>query len=70
MCSIKTFQIVWNVLNTSENLMKIPIFQDFLPFNSKQNLQKSFFQDVIRPAFVEFYLGQNDVRYVYILSKT
>ena len=69
MCSIKTFQIVWNVLNTSENLMKFPSFQDFLPFNSKQNLQKSFFQDVIQPAFVEFYSGQNDVRYVYILSK-
>ena len=35
LCFIKTFQIIWKVWNASENLMEFPIFQDFLPFNSK-----------------------------------
>ena len=39
-------------------------------FQKSNFIKALFFQDVIRPAFVEFYLGQNDVRYVYILSKT
>ena len=33
--SIKTFQIIWNVWNTSENLLKFVIFPDILPINSK-----------------------------------
>ena len=31
---------------------------------------KIFFHDVIRTAFVEFYLGPYNVYYVYVLSKT
>ena len=59
--SIKTFQMIGNLRNTSENLPKFVIFPDILPFNSKWNLHCLFFQNCTRTDFVELNLEHNDV---------
>ena len=68
--SIKTFQMIWNVLNTSESLPKFVIFTDILPFNSKQNLHCLIFPKLHQDYFCRIEFGaNNDVQYVQLLTK-